>query len=76
MTVGDFLVGEILRALGSPALVIHAADDHSVPLGEAESITAACPTARLLRADGLDHRKVPFAPEIVTAVTDFLLNPA
>ncbi len=76
VTGEDFRISDVLRKLGAPVLIVHAPDDEEVPFAEAEAIVANCPTARLLRAEGCNHRKVLYAPEIVAAVTDFLTRPA
>jgi pimeloyl-ACP methyl ester carboxylesterase len=76
VTGDDFRISDVLRKLGAPVLIVHAPDDEEVPFAEAEAIVANCPTATLLRAEGCNHRKVLYAPEIVAAVTDFLTRPA
>ncbi|OAI41789.1 hypothetical protein AYO41_01520 [Verrucomicrobia bacterium SCGC AG-212-E04] len=76
ITDDDFRISDVLRELGAPTLVIHAPEDEEVPIAEAEAMVANCPNAILLRADGCNHRKVLYAPEIVAAATDFLTRSA
>ena len=76
VTGEDFRISDVLRELGAPTLIVHAPDDEEVPIAEAEALVANCPNATLLRAEGCTHRKVLYAPEIVSAVTDFLTRPA
>ena len=76
ITDDDFRISDVLRDLGAPTLIVHAPNDEEVPFAEAEAMVTNCPNATLLRAEGCNHRRVLYAPEIVAAVTDFLLRPA
>jgi len=66
---------DLLAATGRPALLLHARDDHEVPIRNAEEITARCPAARLQTFDGLGHRKILSSPQVVRAAVTYLLAP-
>jgi pimeloyl-ACP methyl ester carboxylesterase len=70
--VQTFSATELLSATHAPALVIHGTDDDEVAFSNAEAIVEACPTARLLKFDGLGHRNVLFAPPVFRAVMNEL----
>jgi pimeloyl-ACP methyl ester carboxylesterase len=63
------------RAAGltQPALFIHSADDRVVAIADSEASAAAWPGARHLRVDGLGHRRILQAPDVVAEVLDFVL---
>jgi len=63
-----------LRSVGQPALVVHARDDAQVPFSDAEAIVAACPEAQFLPVDQFGHAGVIFAPPVVRAVREYLLE--
>ncbi len=67
-----FRSDRLLRATGRPALLLHAPDDHEVPIRNAEAIAAANPQADLLAFDGLGHRKILYAPPPIRAAVAFL----
>lgn len=56
-----------------PLLVIHDRQDHEVPWEDGAAIAAAAPDARLYTTQGLGHRRILRAPEVVNAAIDFLL---
>lgn len=60
------------RTLTTPALLVHSADDRVVPIGNAEAIAQAWAGSRLMRVDGLGHRRLLQAPEVVSEVTAFV----
>jgi len=66
--VATFSATALLGKLEAPALVIHGRDDCDVPYRNAEEIAAACPSARLMPFEGLDHRTLLFAPPVFRAV--------
>lgn len=66
--VATFSAAELLGKVAVPTLVIHANDDREVPIRNAEEISAACPTARLVSFDGLGHRMILYAPPVTRAV--------
>lgn len=60
-------------SLRQPVLFVHSADDRVVPIGDAElSRSKWAGSAELLRLDGLGHRRILQAPEVVAAVTAFV----
>jgi pimeloyl-ACP methyl ester carboxylesterase len=62
------------RALRQPALLLHSADDRVVPLRTSEELAAIWPGAQLVRLDGLGHRRILAAPEVVAAAVSFAVN--
>lgn len=70
--LATFTSADLLAATGHPALLVHARDDFEVPITHAEEIAARCPTATILPFDGLGHRKILSAPQVVRAVVGFL----
>jgi pimeloyl-ACP methyl ester carboxylesterase len=66
--VATFSSCALLGKVGAPALVMHGRDDADVPIRNAEEIAAACPSARLMSFDALDHRTLLFAPPVFRAV--------
>lgn len=61
--------------LRQPALVVHSRDDKVVSLRDAESIAAAWVGAKLLRCDGLGHRRILADAGVVQAATAFIVDP-
>lgn len=70
--LAGFESAAMLRAVGRPALVVHARDDYEVPFRNAEEIVGACPTAELAAFDGLGHRKILYASPPIRAAVAFL----
>ncbi|AND68970.1 hydrolase [Dyella thiooxydans] len=70
--VDELQVERRLPALGQPALVVHDLDDPDVPWSEGERYAMYWPGARLLTTQGLGHRRVVDAPEVVDGVLAFL----
>ena len=62
----------LARQLSQPALYVHSADDQVVAIADAEAASAAWPGARLLRVEGLGHRRLLSDPQVVAAVTGFV----
>ncbi|MET0333589.1 MAG: alpha/beta hydrolase [Rhizobacter sp.] len=60
------------RELKQPALFIHSADDRVVAIADAEASHAAWAGSTLLRLEGLGHRRILQAPEVIRAVTAFV----
>ncbi len=65
---------ELIATLPTRALVIHARDDKEVPFRDGERIAATWPNAALLPVDGLGHRRILRAPQVVEAAVGFLLD--
>jgi pimeloyl-ACP methyl ester carboxylesterase len=70
----SFTASNLLRSANRPALLIHSKDDREIPIRHAEAIAEACPTAELLPFDGMGHRKLLSAPQVVRAAVTFLLK--
>ena len=59
-------------AMTASALFVHSQDDRVVPLCDAELSSSAWPGARLMRVDGLGHRRLLQDAAVVDAVAAFL----
>jgi pimeloyl-ACP methyl ester carboxylesterase len=69
--VDDLQIARRVRDYGQPCLVVHDLDDEDVPWGEGERYARHWPGARMLTTQGLGHRRVLDAPEVVAAVVAF-----
>lgn len=58
--------------LDMPALIVHDADDRSVPIAEAETLTRAWRGARLVRTEKLGHRRILADSGVIRQVVAFL----
>lgn len=54
------------------ALLCHSTDDRPVPLRDGLEVARAWPGARFMQVEGLGHRRIPGAPEVVAAIVDFV----
>jgi len=72
VSVEQLQVHRHLAALGQPTLVVHDLDDTDVPWGEGERYARFCTGARLYTTQGLGHRRVLDAPEVIDAAFAFL----
>jgi pimeloyl-ACP methyl ester carboxylesterase len=54
-----------------PVLVVHDTDDREVPYADGARLAEVF-GARLLTTNGLGHRRILFAPEVVAAVVEFI----
>ncbi len=63
----------IARRLGKPLLVVHAEDDKEVNADHARRYLSAGPHVRHHWANGQGHRRIVSAPEVIAAVSKFLL---
>ena len=61
-----------LPMLGQPALIVHDLDDTDVPWGEGERYAQHWAGARLYTTEGLGHRRVLDAPEVIEAALAFV----
>ena len=61
-----------LPMLGQPALIVHDLDDTDVPWGEGERYAQQWAGARLYTTEGLGHRRVLDAPEVIEAALAFV----
>jgi pimeloyl-ACP methyl ester carboxylesterase len=66
----------LARQLSQPALCVHSADDRVVGIADAEAASAAWRGLRLLRVDGLGHRRLLQDPQVVAAVTELVARSA
>ncbi|CAM5475082.1 alpha/beta hydrolase [Rhodanobacter lindaniclasticus] len=71
VSIEQLQVHRHLPALGQPALIVHDLDDVDVPWGEGERYAQFWPGARLLTTQGLGHRRVLDAPEVIEAALAF-----
>ena len=55
-----------------PLLIVADQDDQETPIQGAEALAEAWPMGRLLRTQGLGHRRILRDPEVVRSVVDFL----
>lgn len=60
------------RRLALPALIVHDADDRSVPIEEAEALARAWQGAELVRTEGLGHRRILADPAVIGRAVAFL----
>ncbi|MGS0999978.1 alpha/beta hydrolase [Rhodanobacter sp. UC4451_H18] len=72
VSVEQLQVHRHLPALGQPVLIVHDLDDTEVPWGEGERYAQYCSGARLYTTQGLGHRRVLDAPEVINAAFAFL----
>jgi pimeloyl-ACP methyl ester carboxylesterase len=72
VSVEQLQVHRHLPALSQPALIVHDLDDEDVPWGEGERYAQFWPGARLFTTQGLGHRRVLDAPEVVEAALAFV----
>jgi pimeloyl-ACP methyl ester carboxylesterase len=70
--IDELRVERMLPALGQPALIVHDLDDTDVPWGEGERYAQYCTGARLYTTQGLGHRRVLDAPEVIDAAVAFV----
>ncbi|HJW06854.1 MAG TPA: alpha/beta fold hydrolase, partial [Rhodanobacter sp.] len=70
--IDELMVECRLPALGQPALIVHDLDDADVPWAEGERYARLWPGARLYTTQGLGHRRVLDAPEVIDAALAFV----
>ena len=70
--IDELQVERKLPMLGQPALIVHDLDDTDVPWGEGERYAQYWPGARLYTTEGLGHRRVLDAPEVIDAALAFV----
>jgi pimeloyl-ACP methyl ester carboxylesterase len=64
----------MVRALDTPALVVHDTGDAEVPWSEGAAIAAAWSGARLMTTKGLGHRRILRDDGVVSQAADFILS--
>lgn len=57
---------------GVDALIIHDRHDHEVPFREGEAVHRAWPRARFIATEGLGHRRILKAPEVIAEAIAFV----
>ncbi|MCW5648570.1 MAG: alpha/beta fold hydrolase [Ramlibacter sp.] len=65
--------GAAWRGTVEPQLLFYDATDRFVPHTEGDRVAALCPQARLVKTHGYSHTKVLGAPEMMRAVSDFVV---
>ncbi len=70
--IDELRVERRLPALGQPALIVHDLDDADVPWAEGERYAQHWPGARLYTTQGLGHRRVLDAPEVIGVALSFV----
>ena len=70
--IDELRVERKLPMLGQPALIVHDLDDADVPWAEGERYARFWPGARLYTTEGLGHRRVLDAPEVIDAALAFM----
>ena len=70
--IDELQVERKLPLLGQLKLIVHDLDDDDVPWGEGERYARYWPGARLLTTQGLGHRRVLDAPEVIEAALAFI----
>jgi pimeloyl-ACP methyl ester carboxylesterase len=54
-----------------PVLIVHDTDDREVPYADGPRLSQLL-GARLLTTNGLGHRRILYAPEVVSAIVEFI----
>lgn len=72
VSVDELQIHRHVPALGQRALIVHDLDDEDVPWGEGERYAQYWPGARLYTTQGLGHRRVLDAAEVIDASLAFL----
>jgi pimeloyl-ACP methyl ester carboxylesterase len=70
--VDDLHIPRRVREFGQPCLVVHDLDDSDVPWAEGERYAQHWPGARMLTTQGLGHRRVLDAPEVMASGLAFV----
>src|SRR5438105_13927497 len=69
---GAFRARRVVRALGTPALLVHDLHDREAPWHEGHEYAHYWPQARLLSTQGLGHTRLLKEPAVIAAVIGFL----
>ena len=69
--MASFEVEAFAPTIHVPVLVVHDTDDREVPYADGQRLAEVF-GARLLTTNGLGHRRILFAPEVVAAVVEFI----
>lgn len=71
LTMEELDVRAHVARLDVPVLVVHDRGDDVVPFADGAAIAEAAPAGRLVATEGLGHRRVIRAPEVVDVVAPF-----
>jgi len=69
--MSSFEVEAFAPRIHVPVLVVHDTDDREVPYADGERLAAVF-GARLLTTNGLGHRRILYAPDVLVAVVEFI----
>lgn len=70
--VKDLNVGHIGSGLNIKAMIVHDVEDKEVRFQSALEIQEVWPQVKLLRTEGLGHRRILRDPQVLRAVTEFI----
>ena len=70
--IASFAIEAFASEVAVPILIVHDTEDAEVPYANGKRLTGLLPTSRLLTTSGQGHRRILFAPEVVSAVVDFI----
>ncbi|WP_246318787.1 alpha/beta hydrolase [Peteryoungia desertarenae] len=62
----------VSRRIDPELLVVHAEDDKEVPVAHAERFIGLSPKVQHVWANGHGHRRIVSAPEVISAIADFV----
>ena len=69
--MSSFEVEAFAPRIHVPVLVVHDTDDREVPYADGERLATVF-GARLLTTNGLGHRRILYAPDVLAAVVEFI----
>jgi pimeloyl-ACP methyl ester carboxylesterase len=69
--MASFDVASFAPRVRVPVLVVHDVDDAEVPFADATRL-AELLGARLVRTEGLGHRRILYAPDVVSTIVEFI----
>lgn len=72
--IASFRASALLASLNLPTILLHGAEDQEVRSECSHQIGAANKRATLQVFDGLDHRRVLYAPPVIRAAIKFLAD--
>ena len=72
MRWSEYDVAKAARSLSVPLLIFHDADDGEVPVSSGEAIAAAWPGSRLVKTEGLGHKRIVHDADVVAGTVAFL----
>jgi pimeloyl-ACP methyl ester carboxylesterase len=70
--VESFVGTDYLRRTATPTLVIHSVEDREVAFAASLGLAAAGPFVTHHAVEGLGHRRILYAPQVIRAVTRYL----